>query len=120
MKFLLSNFEAFLALSFALGSQAYPQNSVVKRLDTYEATSDCQPWHSEEDSANLWHDSLAGVIGDDFINEHGLERWALQLDKEIFNEPQNSWFCEDPFTRCEVDKECRKFKISPFILGPTP
>lgn len=28
----------------SLGSQAYPQNPVVKRLDTYESTSDCQPW----------------------------------------------------------------------------
>lgn len=63
--------------------------------------------HRTASHGRTWHDSLAGVIGDDFIYEHGLKRWVLELDKDIF---KNSWFCEDLFTKCEVDKECCKFK----------
>ena len=99
-----------LLLSFVIGSQALPQspNAHHLRRNVYPSTAGCKAWHSEDEARQLWDDSLAGVIGDEFIEKHGVANWLQNLDKEIFQEPSNSWYCYDQNTRCEVDKTCGK------------
>lgn len=120
MRFL--QLQAALALSLALGSQAIPhasrdsKSADLERFNkTYPAKSNCQPWDDDDDAKRLWSDSLAGVIGDDFINANGVANWPQKMDRAIFNEPQNSWYCKDPSTVCEMDKECSKFGSNNFL-----
>ena len=110
-----SQLQAALALSSALGSQALPHASpaidpgdIKGFTKQYPAKSNCQPWDDDDHAKKLWDDSLAGVIADDFINANGVANWPQNMDRAIFNEPQNSWYCLDQETKCDVDKTCRR------------
>lgn len=120
MRFL--HLQSALALSSALGSQALPRASADQLEPTkrdfngknYDAKSNCKAWDDQDDATRLWHDSLAGVVGDDFINENGVANWPQKLDRAIFDEPQNSWYCRDQSTECFMDKSCSKLKPNVF------
>lgn len=116
-------FQAALALSSALGSQALPHPSpddsdlgdIKGFTKVYPATSNCKGWKNDDEARKRWDDSLAGVIGDDFINANGVANWPQKMDMAIFDEPQNSWYCRDQNTECSIDKECSKFQSKLFF-----
>lgn len=96
-----------LLLSWAVGSQALPQ--YFKR----DEQRVCPAWKDEDDARNIWDTTRAGVIGDEYITEHGVANWVANLDKEIFDAP-TSFFCYDRDTDCKMKRRCGKFstKIS--------
>lgn len=64
-----------------------------------------------EEAAQVWHDNGAGVIGDQYISEHGLENWVQNLDQDIFDvrtDVSDSWDCGDGETECKLENECGK------------
>ncbi|MBE3045715.1 hypothetical protein IMZ48_24850 [Candidatus Bathyarchaeota archaeon] len=60
----------------------------------------------------LWDASGAGVLADEYINEHGWEFWVMDLDEKIFGDKGSAsdhWDCRDKGGLCNIEKECREF-----------
>lgn len=99
-----------LASSFYTGAEAA---SLTKR-QVVCADVNIRDFRDTEEAAQVWHDSGAGVIGDEYISEHGFENWVQNLDQDIFDirtDVSDSWDCGDWETECKLENECCKSMI---------
>lgn len=94
-----------IASLFVASSNASP---TFKRLEEITCESvNVANLRDAGESKEIWDRTTAGVLADEFINEHGLEHWVQDLDQKIFGkEVSNSWDCFDWGTQCELVKEC--------------
>lgn len=94
-----------IASLFVASSSASPTFKLLEEI-TCESV-DVANLRDAAESKEIWDRTTAGVLADEFINEHGLEHWVQDLDQKIFGkEVSNSWDCFDWVTQCELVKEC--------------
>ena len=99
-----------LASSLFVGSQA----SVTKRQGFSCDDVDVRKLRDPEESKKIWDGSGAGVVGENYIADNGLDNWVQNLDQDIFDsDVSDSWDCHEWDSQCHLEKECRKCFGSP-------
>ncbi|PGH07394.1 hypothetical protein AJ79_06296 [Helicocarpus griseus UAMH5409] len=89
-----------------------PKKIAPKKSNWKCSAADVTKIRNPKKARKIWDASEAGVIGDEWINKHGLKNWVQDLDQRVFKKDglTSSWNCHGREAKCELDRTCKEYQ----------
>jgi hypothetical protein len=101
-------------MAMAMPVMKLPVKALNQTMETQVEEKLCNWWSSTgslSSNKKAWDTSIAGPIGDEYLNEHGSRNWLPKLWEELFpDNPSTSYNCLDEGDTCNVEGVCSKSK----------